>query len=464
MQTRTIAPALLGALLCISCADEAAPTMSWAVDPRSGGALTVTDNTRDAFARTAPTLSPERQNTFFVGNSFFNANWVTAPASTEGRDGLGPTFNTASCSACHFKDGRGRPPLSADEPFEGLLLRLSVPGAGAHGEPVGEPAYGGQFNHRSVQGVPAEGRAVVEYTERVERFADGTTASLRVPTVRFPELSFGPMREGTMVSPRVAPAMVGLGLLEAVPEADIFALADPDDRDGDGVSGRPNRVWNVALGAPSLGRFGWKANQPDLLQQTAGAFLGDLGITSTLFPDENCPPAQQACRAAVRGGQPEIDDSKVAAVVLYSRALAVPARRDVDAPLTTRGAALFEQARCTACHTPTLRTGAAAPLPELAGQTFHPYTDLLLHDMGEGLADGRPDFLATGREWRTTPLWGVGLIERVNRHTFFLHDGRARNLTEAVLWHGGEAERSRESFRAMTRVDRDALLAFLQSL
>jgi CxxC motif-containing protein (DUF1111 family) len=464
MLPRTIATGLLGALLCVSCADEPAPPMSWAVDPRSGGALTVADNTRDAYARTAPTLAPERQNSFFVGNSFFNANWVTAPASTEGRDGLGPTFNTASCSACHFKDGRGRPPLTADEPFEGLLLRLSVPGEGAHGEPVDEPAYGGQFNHQSIQGVPSEGNAIVEYVERAERFADGTPASLRVPTVRFPRLSFGPMSAAVMVSPRVAPAMIGLGLLEAVPEAAVLALADPDDRDRDGVSGRPNRVWDATLGRAALGRFGWKANQPGLLQQTAGAFLGDMGITSSLFPDENCPPSQTACRAAARGGQPEIDDSKLAAVVLYSRALAVPARRDVDAPAVMRGAALFEQARCTSCHTPTLQTGADAPLPELAGQTFHPYTDLLLHDMGEGLADGRPDFLATGREWRTAPLWGVGLVERVNRHTFFLHDGRARNLTEAVLWHGGEAERARESFRAMSRADRDALLAFLQSL
>ena len=464
MLSRTTSAALLAASLCVSCADEAAPPAAWVMDPRSGGALTVGDDTRDAFSRTAPLLASERQDSFFVGNSFFNANWVTAPASTDGRDGLGPTFNTASCSACHFKDGRGRPPLTADEPFDGLLLRLSVPGEGAHGGPLDEPTYGGQFNHRAVQGVAAEGRAVVEYAERTERFADGATASLRVPTVRFVELAFGPMREGAMVSPRVAPAMVGLGLLEAVPEADVLALADPDDRDGDGISGRPNRVWNASLQRVALGRFGWKANQPDLLQQTAGAFLGDMGITSSLFPDENCPPAQQACRAAMSGGRPEIDDSKLAAVVLYSRALAVPARRAVDAAPTMRGAALFEQARCTACHAPTLRTGPESALPELARQTFHPYTDLLLHDMGEGLADNRPDYLASGREWRTAPLWGVGLVERVNRHTFLLHDGRARDLVEAILWHGGEAERAREAFRAMPRADRDALVAFLQSL
>ncbi|MBL8678157.1 MAG: thiol oxidoreductase [Myxococcales bacterium] len=422
------------------------------------------DATRDAFARTAPGLDPSLENAFFVGNSFFNQNWVTAPASAEGRDGLGPTFNVASCSGCHFKDGRGRAPLSEEEPFEGLLLRFSVAGDDGHGGPRDEPNYGGQFNHRAISSVPSEGRAVIAYTERAETLADGTIVSLRVPSVRFVSLAFGPMAEGTMVSARVAPSMVGLGLLEAVPEPDIAAMADPMDRDGDGISGRANTVWNVRAQRPTLGRFGWKANQPDLVQQTAGAFLGDIGITSSLFALENCPLNQHQCRASASGGAPEIDDSKLDAVVLYARALAVPGRRDVDDPSVLRGAALFERARCVACHVPTLRTGDRAPLAILARQTIHPYTDLLVHDMGEGLADGRPDYEASGREWRTAPLWGLGLVERVNRHTNFLHDGRARNVTEAILWHGGEAEASAQVFRSMTAGQRQDLLAFVNSL
>lgn len=445
-------------------ADPTDDPLAWARDPLSGGATTVADTTRDAYSRTVPGLDDRRAAQFFVGNSFFNMPWVTAPSSTEGRDGLGPTFNAPACSACHFKDGRGRPPLMASEPFESLLLRLSVPGTDAHGGPLDEPTYGGQFNHRSVPGVPSEGTATVTYTEQPGHYPDGTAYSLRVPSYAFTDLAFGPMRTDVMFSPRVAPANFGLGLLEAVAESDLLAVADPEDRDGDGVSGRPNHVWSVRLQRTVMGRIGWKANQPSLEQQAAGAFQGDMGITSSLFPDQNCPESQAACRAAPTGGSPEIDDSKVAAVTVYLQTLAVPARRDVNDPTVLHGAALFAQARCTQCHLPTLHTPSTNEIPQLAGQTFHPFTDLLLHDMGEGLADNRPDYEANGREWRTTPLWGIGLVQTVNRHTLLLHDGRARSIEEAILWHGGEADRSRTNFMAMTAPDRAALIRFLESL
>ncbi|HEX9648783.1 MAG TPA: di-heme oxidoredictase family protein, partial [Alphaproteobacteria bacterium] len=276
-------------------------------------------------------------------------------------------------------------------------------------------------------------------------------------------LAFGPLGDDAMLSPRVAPATIGLGLLEAVPEATILALADPADADGDGVSGRPNRVAGEVGGGIALGRFGWKANQPSLRRQNAAAALGDIGLTSTLFPDENCAAPQDACRAAKSGGAPELSDAFLDKLTLYTRLLAVPRQRGADAEPVRHGEQLFRAAGCAACHMPTLVTGAH-PLAELAGQVIHPFTDLLLHDMGEGLADGRPDFAATGREWRTAPLWGLGLVETVNGHTYFLHDGRARNLAEAILWHGGEAEAARERFRALPRGDREALLAFLRSL
>jgi CxxC motif-containing protein (DUF1111 family) len=258
--------------------------------------------------------------------------------------------------------------------------------------------------------------------------------------------------------------MIGLGLLELVSEWDIFALADRRDVDGDGVSGRPNLVWDETQQAMRLGRFGWKANQPNLTQQTAAALIGDLGITSSYFPAQNCTAAQTQCQAAVAGGEPEISDATLASLVLYTQTLAVPARRAWDNPEVLRGKALFAAANCTACHVETLSTRAGGEIPELSGQVIHPYTDLLLHDMGEDLADGRPDFLATGSEWRTPPLWGIGLVKTVNQHTRFLHDGRAHDLAEAVLWHGGEGSASREAFRDMSARDRQALIRFLESL
>ena len=432
-------------------------------DALSGGAATVFATTRQAFGQPLPHLTPDQETQFFVGNSFFNRNWVSAPSSTTARDGLGPLFNARSCSGCHLHDGRGRPPVPGEDMLS-MLVRLSIPGRDRHRGVVPEPTYGDQLNGLAVHGVPPEGRAVITYEEIPGTYGDGESYSLRRPTYTFTDLRYGPMHPDTLLSPRVAPAIVGLGLLEALPAEALLALADPDDADGDGISGRPNRVWDKAGRQTVLGRFGWKANQPTVAQQVAGAFLGDIGITSSLFPDENCPPNALACRQALNGGSPELSAALLGHVVFYNRTLAVPARRSPDRPDVRRGRHLFEEAQCGACHTSTLRTGEVRGLPDLSRQVIHPYTDLLLHDMGAGLADGRPDFEATGSEWRTPPLWGIGLVETVNRHTYFLHDGRARNLAEAILWHGGEADASKAYFRRLPRADRDALLQFLRSL
>lgn len=430
----------------------------------SGGPGTVFATSQQAFSLPLPGLSPEQETRFFVGNSFFNRNWVIAPSSTAARDGLGPLFNARSCSACHLRDGRGQPPATPDEPLIALLLRLSIPGQDRHQGVVPEPRYGDQLQGFAVPGVPPEGRVVITYAENPGTFADGEAYSLRQPTYTPTDLGYGTLHPETRLSPRVAPFIMGLGLLEAVPADTLLALADPEDRDGDGISGRPNLVWDVSTQQLVLGRFGWKANQPGVAQQTAAAFLGDIGITSTLFPDENCPVAQAACRAAPHGSQPELAADILHSVVFYASTLAVPARRQWDDPQVLRGKQLFMQAQCAGCHTPTLRTGVMAELPWLSHQVIRPYTDLLLHDMGAGLADGRNDFAATGQEWRTPPLWGIGLIHTVNGHTTFLHDGRARNLSEAILWHGGEAEAAREAFRTMPHPDRQALIRFLESL
>ncbi|MCB9705515.1 MAG: c-type cytochrome [Myxococcales bacterium] len=429
----------------------------------AGGETTVFDATPNAFSLSARNMSFERRQRFVVGNSFFNKNWVQAPSSTEGRDGLGPTFNARSCSTCHLKDGRGRPP-GPDEEFVSMLLRLSIPGAGPHGEPLAVPGYGGQLGPHGIDGVPGEGTPTVVYVDEAGSFDDGEPYSLRRPTYAIEAPAYGPLPDDLMISPRVAPAMIGMGLLEAIPEAAIVAGEDPEDDDGDGISGRVNRVWDAGAGALALGRFGWKANQPSVRQQVAGAFLGDIGITSSLFTMEDCPAEQAECLAAMSGGSPEIDDGLLDDVVFYSSTLAVPARRGVDDPEVLRGKGIFADAGCEGCHTPRLETADDAAIEEARGQTIWPYTDLLLHDMGEGLADGRPDFGADGQEWRTPPLWGIGLVETVNGHTNFLHDGRARSLMEAILWHGGEGERSRDAVLALAAADRAALVAFLESL
>lgn len=459
-----LAYSLCLALPIAGCGGAEAPPAAVPKEVFSGGDTTIFDESPQAFAFPARNLSDEHRDAFFLGNTTFNRNWVQAPASVTSSDGLGPLFNATSCSACHFKDGRGAPPESPDEAMLGLLLRLGIPGEDEHGGPVPDPAYGGQFNHQAITGVAAEGSASVTYEEIPGTYADGEAYSLRRPTYVFQDLAYGPMAEDIQVSPRVAPVMIGLGLLEAIPEEDLLAAADEDDSDGDGISGRPNLVWDPEAGTTALGRLGWKANQPHMKAQVTGAFLGDMGITTSLHPAQDCTAAETDCAAAPDGGAPELSDEKVDRVVLYSRTLAVPARRDIDDPEVEIGRLLFESAGCAGCHAPSFRTGEFAAIPELAGQDIFPYTDLLLHDMGPELADGRPDFLATGAEWRTPPLWGLGLVHVVNHHEYLLHDGRARGPAEAILWHGGEAEESREAFRHMSHAEREALLAFLGSL
>jgi CxxC motif-containing protein (DUF1111 family) len=426
------------------------------VGPDLGGAATVDDTSRSAFARPIPSLTSEERRAFFVGNSFFNDNWVTAPASTEGRDGLGPVFNAQSCSACHFRDGRGVPP-DDDPTAPGLLLRLSIPG----GEP--DPVYGDQLQDRANGGVEPEGRMIITYAEHMVAMADGTTETLALPQYAIDELSAGPLDPEVMISPRLAPQLPGVGLLEAIPADTILALADPDDADGDGISGRPNMVVDLRTGQMVIGRFGWKANVATVEQQNAGAFRGDIGITSSLFPDEACTAAQLDCLEAPSGGAPELDDAKLGRVTFYTQTLAVPARRNPDDPQVRRGEEVFAEIGCDSCHVPTMETGAS-PIDQLANQTIHPFTDMLLHDMGRGLADGRPDGEATGTEWRTPPLWGLGMIAVVSDDPRYLHDGRARTIDEAILWHDGEAATARIAYGELSTLDIEALHAFLEDL
>jgi CxxC motif-containing protein (DUF1111 family) len=418
----------------------------------------------NAFSLQTPNSPKEHQRPFSFGNRLFNTNWVEAPGSVKAFDGLGPMFNRVSCSGCHTRDGRGRPPENNQGPMNSMLLRISIPGVGENGGVMPHPAYGDQVSERAILHVAPEGRAEISYTEVPGTYGDGEVFSLRKPSYSISDLKYGELGNDIMISPRVAPAMIGLGLLQSVPDETLLALADPDDADGDGISGRPNEVWDSVGKKKVLGRFGWKANQPNLRQQNAGAAVGDIGIATSLASGQNCTTAQLDCANAANGGAPEMSDEFLEKLTLYTMTIAVPAQRNASDPTVEHGERLFRAMGCVSCHMPTLQTKSVENFLELTNQTFHPFTDLLLHDMGDGLADNRPDFEATGQEWRTPPLWGLGLIPIVNKHHLLLHDGRARGVVEAILWHGGEAEKSREAFRNADKPERDALIAFLNSL
>lgn len=435
----------------------------------SGGATSVAKVDSNAFSLPSANLSPVRRMDFFVGNSFFRNPWKVATAQQHVRDGLGPLFNTDTCQSCHIKDGRGHPPTTTAGPSVSMLVRLSIPAGPADAYQrtrsgvVPEPTYGAQLQDAVIPGHRPEGQVRVEYTEIPVIFSDRTEISVRKPSLHIDTLGYGPMHPATQFSARIAPPMIGLGLLEAISEADIRANATRQYEQTRNIRGKVNEVWSDALGKTVIGRFGWKAGQPDLNQQNVHAFAGDMGLTSGLMSHDDCTEKQVECLVAANGGNPEVDDKILASILFYTRNLSVPMRRHFNDPQVLRGKALFQQAGCTYCHVPSYVTGETAE-PELRGQRIFPYTDLLLHDMGDELADGRSEYLADGHQWRTPPLWGIGLTAQVNGQTNFLHDGRARTLMEAIVWHGGEARGSRNAVLVFDQAQREALISFLNSL
>ncbi|WP_095154725.1 di-heme oxidoredictase family protein [Pseudomonas sp. Irchel 3E13] len=465
---------LLLALPLAACDEAPRFTQAEPGEARAGGDTTVNRGDQNAYSMPSANLSAARRLDFHVGNSFFRNPWVIAPSTTTARDGLGPLFNTNACQNCHIRDGRGHPPEPGDSNAVSMLVRLSIPNQPEYVKVieqlgiVPEPVYGGQLQDMAIPGVTPEGKVRVDYTMHTVTFKDGTQVELRTPQLNITQLGYGPMHPDTLFSARIAPPMIGLGLLEAIPEYAILANADPDDRNGDGIRGRPNRVWDDARHETVLGRFGWKAGQPNLNQQNVHALSGDMGLTSSLRPMDDCTPAQTACKQSPNGnganGEQEVSDNILRLILFYTRNLAVPVRKDVESAQVLAGKNLFFQAGCQGCHTPQFTTAANAAEPELANQVIRPYSDLLLHDMGPGLADQRSEFAAGGQDWRTAPLWGIGLNQTVSGHTQFLHDGRARNLLEAVLWHGGEAHAAQRHVLTFNAEQRAALLAFLNSL
>lgn len=437
----------------------------------SGGKTSVSKTDNDAFSLPAANLSFEARLDFNVGNSFFRNPWVMAPATTTARDGLGPLFNTNGCQNCHIRDGRGHLPLDAEDNAVSLLTRISLkPGSESDWRLVRtqgvipHPVYGDQIQDFGIPGVEPEAQVVLDYEYHDIQLNGGDLVRLRKPVLVLDQLGYGPLGDNISHSLRVAPPMIGLGLLEALAEDQIKQLADPDDKDGDGISGRWNPVWDSERQQLVLGRFGWKAEQPTLKQQNAAAFNGDIGITSSIFPTENCTGVQKDCNQAPSGGDPEVSDKILNLVTFYTGNLGVPKRRNTDDPLVKAGEQVFVEAACGNCHKVKFKTPKLEGRPQHSEQIIHPYTDLLLHDMGDELADDRPVFSASGSEWRTPPLWGIGLTKVVSGHENYLHDGRARSLLEAILWHGGEGKPSRDYVVQTSQQKRDALVAFLESL
>ena len=423
----------------------------------SGGAQTVYDQNSSSFSHVFPTLAEGLERVHEIGDIQFEATFVSAPAPTN--PGRGPLFNNVSCASCHIGDGRGKVPGTGDTSVL-MLFRISIAGENEHGGPNPVPGFGDQVQNRSTVGVAKEADVNIAYNDQTFYFDDGTAYKLRFPAYTLNN-AYTSFPGNAMLSPRVAAPVFGLGLLEAVSDADILSRVDENDANGDGISGKANYVWNAVKSTTTLGRFGWKANQPSLLQQVAAAYNGDIGVTTSVFPKESSYGQPQYDG---RGDDPELTDSLLYAVEFYVKTLAVPVRRNAADDAVKQGKQLFIQSGCASCHIPDLHTVVNVTFPAVSNQLIHPYTDLLLHDMGADLADNRPDFKATGTEWRTAPLWGIGLTQKVNGHNNFLHDGRARSLLEATMWHGGEAEASRNKVKAMSAADRNALVKFLESL
>lgn len=442
----------------------------------SAGDLTHFHSKGMAFEQEAPNLSWGLSAAFDRGDGVFERPYSPAlrPGYASNADGLGPIFNQTSCESCHVGDGRAKSPEGPNEMLNGGFIRVSVPGVGPYGEPLSPKGYGHQIGDRAIEGVKPEATARINWLETSGSFPDGETYSLREPEFILTDLAYGPMPKDAVFELRMAPPVHGLGLLEAIPEKTLLAWADPEDKDGDGISGRPNYVWDLERGGKILGRFSWKANAFDVRQQSAAAAYNDMGVNNELFlyrhddqstqhkSRQNCEPEQKACLAATQGLDYELTPDQLRDVTTYLQLLGVVYRRNMDDPNVQKGEQIFHAIGCESCHKSQVMTGEHE-IARLENQLIRPYSDLLLHDMGPGLS-GRRDFEATKQEWRTAPLWGIGVTEAVNGHTNFLHDGRARNVEEAILWHGGEAEVSKQQYKHLDKADRAVVIEFINNL
>ena len=402
------------------------------------------------FKQMAGNIAPASAQPFMLGRRLHHTDFGNGlhseqpnPAYEAQAGKLGPGFVNSSCIACHVNNGRALPPALSGFMYQ-TVIKIA---ADADGSP--HPQLGSSVQSQTTLSDSETVATIETYAVIAGKYADGTPYQLRKPNYTF--LGVRP----TYYSVRLTPQLVGLGLLEAVSEQTIMALADPADENGDGISGRVQVVTDPETGQPRLGRFGYKAGQARLRHQIASALNSDMGITTTVFNRLDGEPDAT---------DPELADDELANLTRYISTLGVSARRDLDSAEALRGEMLFTSSGCAKCHLARLTTSPHHPLAELRGQSIQPFTDLLLHDMGKGLADNLGEKGASGSEWRTAPLWGIGLTKNVSGAEAYLHDGRARTLSEAILWHGGEGESAREAFRTMPAVDRAAIIRFLKSL
>ncbi len=471
-------------------ADSPVPAVSES-ENRPGGNATTSLIPFPSFDKLAPSLPDEAKPDFHAGRALARQPWVKAPTITDARDGLGPVYNARACLACHVRGGKGLIPADSKTPLFSGLLKMSIPvktGDTLTWQP--EPTYGEQLQTQSVAlqhqlrlktpaEMAAEGQvapeayAYIQWQQSRFTYPDGAEVTLRQPSLDLKHLAYGEMHPETAFSLRNAPMIQGMGLLGLIPQSAINALSDPDDSNQDGVSGRVNQVIDVRTGALAPGRFGLKANKASIDEIVAGAFSNDLGISNPLFPEQPCTQAQLLCLKQPNGNGTTQEDSGVELadpllqlVIQFTNNLGVPKRRNPDNPDVQAGRPLFYQTGCASCHQPSFQTTSqtSPELAHLANQTIWPYTDLLIHDMGPELADHRPDGAASGSEWRTPPLWGIGLSPQVNGSRNLLHDGRAQTIEEAILWHGGEANSAKQRFVQLDNEQRQQLLAFVRSL
>ena len=446
----------------------------------SGGEGTVKVNNKNSFSLPMKNLRADQKIDFLIGNGLFKREWIPAPSIKTSSDGLGPFFNASSCQGCHIKDGRGHPPnltLDFDDSIS-MVFHLSIPPQTEDDvnllntyqiKSIDDPMYGGQLSDFAIDDLLPEGQIEINYEFIPVAFENGTVVTLSKPIYSIKELNYGDLHPNIQISARVAQPMIGLGLIQSIDPNDILANQDPDDENNDTVSGVANIVWDYSSNNTNIGLFGWKAAQPSIRQQSADAFHNDMGLSSVHYPNgSNCTEKQTECNQFENGNDLnndfELSSGQINLIEFYSSHLAVPARRDHDNEKVLAGKKIFYESGCTSCHTPKFITAKSNYSSALSEQLIWPYSDFLLHDMGDGLADESNAFKASGREWRTQPLWGIGLTETVNGHTKFLHDGRANNLLEAILWHGGEAESSKQKILKLSVEQVENLIKFIESL
>lgn len=438
---------MLVLLHSLSCAEVAQAQVDVTLE---GGGTTVQRVDSEAYSQPAPNLGSEAERLQHdIGETGFLRNFARVRIRGEIR--VGPQFNSPSCVSCHVGGGRGALQLPAHGRSSDTVVKVSLSAGKAlyPGGPVPVPQVGLQVRDHALRGSTPDAKVMIRWSSTFGTYGNGSAYELRSPQPVFSAARRTSL-SAALKSLRRTPPMFGSGLLEAVPDSTLTALADPNDGNADGISGRTNRVWDVARKRSAIGRFGYKAGSPSLRQQVAAAYATDMGVTNPIFH----PPGERA----------DILGKTLDATTFYSATLGVPQARDQGLAAVQRGRLRFSEFGCAACHVETLTTGPSE-VSALAFQEIHPFSDLLLHDMGTGLADNRPEYLASGSEWRTSPLWGIGLADTVlGRPATYLHDGRARTLEEAILWHGGEAEQAKERFRSSSESTREDLVAFLRSL